>query len=269
MATTTNYGWDTPDDTDYVKDGASAIRTLGSAIDSTLKTQIDAQIPDSLLTTTGDVIYASGASTPARLGIGTNGQVLGSNGTTPVWTNAVGTDAVLTAETATQYIRSFTGQFPLASLNWAANTTYYIPIYLPTFSADRIAFTTSSVTGGTNGAVRMGLYNSSSTTGRPTTVVFDAGTVTATAISTEYSITISQNINAGWYYLAINPTTTTWRCSAAANAQQISYFNSISTTTSAAALTHFTESGITGAFTTAGTLTGVSTAIPIVGLRVA
>jgi hypothetical protein len=36
MATTTNYGWSTPDNTAYVKDGALAIRTLGSAIDTTL-----------------------------------------------------------------------------------------------------------------------------------------------------------------------------------------------------------------------------------------
>ena len=85
MPTTTNYGWTTPADTDLVKDGAAAIRTLGSSIDSTLKTQIDAQIPDSLLTTTGDVIYASGASTPARLGIGSTGQVLTVSGGLPAW----------------------------------------------------------------------------------------------------------------------------------------------------------------------------------------
>jgi hypothetical protein len=36
MATTTNYGWTTPDNTDLVKDGASAIRSLGSAIDTSL-----------------------------------------------------------------------------------------------------------------------------------------------------------------------------------------------------------------------------------------
>jgi hypothetical protein len=36
MATTTNNGWTTPDDTSLVKDGASAIRTLGSAIDTTI-----------------------------------------------------------------------------------------------------------------------------------------------------------------------------------------------------------------------------------------
>lgn len=36
MATTTNFGWETPDDTDLVKDGAAAIRTLGSAIDTSM-----------------------------------------------------------------------------------------------------------------------------------------------------------------------------------------------------------------------------------------
>jgi hypothetical protein len=37
MATTTpNYGWDVPTSTDYVKDGATAIETLGDDIDATL-----------------------------------------------------------------------------------------------------------------------------------------------------------------------------------------------------------------------------------------
>lgn len=35
MATTTNYGWAVPNDTDLVKDGASAMRTLGQSIDTT------------------------------------------------------------------------------------------------------------------------------------------------------------------------------------------------------------------------------------------
>jgi len=38
MASTTNYSWSTPDDTALVKDGASAIRTLGSSVDTTLYT---------------------------------------------------------------------------------------------------------------------------------------------------------------------------------------------------------------------------------------
>ena len=34
MATTTNFGWTTPNNTDLVKDGASAIRTLGNGVDT-------------------------------------------------------------------------------------------------------------------------------------------------------------------------------------------------------------------------------------------
>ena len=36
MPNTTNFNWATPADTDLVKDGAAAIRTLGSSIDTTL-----------------------------------------------------------------------------------------------------------------------------------------------------------------------------------------------------------------------------------------
>lgn len=36
MANTTNFGWETPDDTDLVKDGAAAMRTLGNSIDASL-----------------------------------------------------------------------------------------------------------------------------------------------------------------------------------------------------------------------------------------
>jgi hypothetical protein len=42
-------------------------------------------INDSLLTTTGDIIYASGANTPARLGIGSTNQVLKVSGGLPAW----------------------------------------------------------------------------------------------------------------------------------------------------------------------------------------
>lgn len=45
MATTTNYTWTTPDNTAYVKDGASAIRTLGSSVDTTLFTALGGAYP--------------------------------------------------------------------------------------------------------------------------------------------------------------------------------------------------------------------------------
>ena len=81
MATTTNYGWTTPDDTALVKDGAAAIRTLGSSIDTTTK----ALNPE---TTTGDIAYRSAtANTNTRLALGTAGQILtvNSGATAPEW----------------------------------------------------------------------------------------------------------------------------------------------------------------------------------------
>jgi hypothetical protein len=81
MATTTNYGWGTPDDTDLVKDGALAIRDLGQDIDTTTK----ALNPE---TTTGDIAYRSAtANTNTRLALGTAGQILtvNSGATAPEW----------------------------------------------------------------------------------------------------------------------------------------------------------------------------------------
>jgi len=80
MATTTNYGWTTPDDTALVKDGASAIRTLGTSIDTTVK----ALSPG---TTSGDLDYYTSATAKARLAKGTAGQVLtmNSGATAPEW----------------------------------------------------------------------------------------------------------------------------------------------------------------------------------------
>lgn len=43
MATSPNFGWPEPNDSDYVTDGALAIRTLGDAIDSTVYS-IDLQV---------------------------------------------------------------------------------------------------------------------------------------------------------------------------------------------------------------------------------
>ena len=81
MATTTNYSWTTPDDTALVKDGAAAIRTLGSSVDTTVKNLN----PE---TTLGDISYRSStANTNTRLALGTAGQVLtvNSGATAPEW----------------------------------------------------------------------------------------------------------------------------------------------------------------------------------------
>jgi hypothetical protein len=101
MATTTNFGWETPDDTDLVKDGAAAIRTLGQAIDTSMadleggttgqvlskasNTDMDFTwvttddtnaIQNAIIDAKGDLIVGASADTPARLPIGSNNFVL-------------------------------------------------------------------------------------------------------------------------------------------------------------------------------------------------
>jgi hypothetical protein len=58
-------------------------------------------ISNSLTTTTGDLIYAASANTPARLGIGSTGNVLTVSGGVPVWSAPAGGGKVLQVVSAT------------------------------------------------------------------------------------------------------------------------------------------------------------------------
>ena len=66
MATTTNYGWTTPDNTDLVKDGALAIRTLGSAIDTSMNTALGTKKAGMVLLNTTSFSGVSSFSLPAN-----------------------------------------------------------------------------------------------------------------------------------------------------------------------------------------------------------
>lgn len=118
MATSPNFSWPEPDNSDLVKNGALAIRTAVDAIDSSMadlkggttgqvlsktsNTDMDftwvAQddsnaIQNAIVDAKGDLIAATAADTPARLAVGTNGQVLTADSTAATglaWTTVSG-----------------------------------------------------------------------------------------------------------------------------------------------------------------------------------
>lgn len=164
MATTTNYSWTTPDDTALVKDGALAIRTLGSSVDTTVKNLN----PE---TTLGDIAYRSStANTNTRLAIGTTGQVLTVSGGVPSWATPGGgaTYAIFTDKKASgvaggtftsgaQRTRDLnTTQFNnITSASLASNQvtlpagTYYAEISAIAFRVDQTQARLQNITDGT------------------------------------------------------------------------------------------------------------------------
>lgn len=103
MATTTNFNWSTPDDTSLVKDGASAIRTLGSSIDTTM----------------------------AELKGGTTGQVLSKTSNTDMdftWIEQDDNTLTMRVQTGTSYTPVLAdGINTLVTMDNASSNTFNIP----------------------------------------------------------------------------------------------------------------------------------------------
>ncbi len=102
MATTTNFGWETPDDTDLVKDGAAAIRTALSGVDTSF----------------------------VDLKGGTTGQVLAKNSGTDldfVWTEQDDTTLAFNAQTGTTYTLVAADLGKLVTTSNASAVTVTIP----------------------------------------------------------------------------------------------------------------------------------------------
>lgn len=132
---TSNFGWQMPTSTDLVTDLPADFETFGQAVDTSLadlkggttgqvlskasNTDMDftwvAQddsnaIQNAIVDAKGDLIAATAADTPARLGVGTNGQVLTADSTAStglVWaTPSSGGGYTLIAETTASAVSS-------------------------------------------------------------------------------------------------------------------------------------------------------------------
>jgi len=146
--TTTNFGWDIPQSTDLVKDGATAIAALGQDIDTSLvglkggttgqvlsKTsgtdmaftwvaQDDSNaIQNAIVDAKGDLIAASAADTPARVAVGTNGQVLTADST-------ASTGLAWTTLSTGAYTSIASGTLTIAALNITSIPSTYKSLVL-------------------------------------------------------------------------------------------------------------------------------------------
>lgn len=193
MATTTNYGWTTPDDTALVKDGASAIRTLGSSIDTTTK-NLNPQ------TTTGAIAYRSAtANVNTSLPIGTAGQVLtvNSGATAPEWvTPSSGGITLIQSISASN---SATIQFTSIPATYQ-NLLVYIRNFKPATDAGTLYFR----------------FNSDSTASRHSEQALSANATTAQTFggtSCEISIGNDNSVANGFIRLELPDytNTTTWK----------------------------------------------------------
>jgi len=139
---TSNFNWQMPTATDLVTDLPADFEVFGQAVDSSLadlkggttgqvlKKNTNADMDfvwaaDSAgmtnpMTTTGDTIYSSSGSTPARLGIGSTGNVLTVAGGVPTWAPPAAAASGLTFINKT----TFTGVSSVSVPNDTFTTTY-------------------------------------------------------------------------------------------------------------------------------------------------
>ena len=134
MATTTNFGWETPDDTDLVKDGAAAMRTLGNSIDTSfveLKGGTTGQILSKASNTDLDYTWIAndqGDITGVTAGTGITGG--GTSGAVTVSFDQANFGG---GQLASGKNRSINSNFSV----WQRGTSFTIPSSLVTYTADR------------------------------------------------------------------------------------------------------------------------------------
>jgi len=216
--------------------GAVSATELGyvDGVTSAIQTQLDAKAPSStavtltdtqtltnktltnpviasvvnntLIDAKGDIITATAADTPARLAVGANDTVLtaaSGEATGLKWSTPSGGAPYLVQKVVNNWYGVQGTVAGGANATPVEDTTYFIPIYLNAGTYDRLRCRVGS-NGGTQIDVRLGIYNSSSTTGLPTTVALDAGLVTTENSSSTYDWTINKTLTSGFYYLAFN-----------------------------------------------------------------
>ena len=236
MSVTPNFNWPLIEPTDFVTNLPADFETFADAVDADL----------------------------AGLLGGTTGQVLTKDSNTDhdfSWQNpATGSNVILNGGLSNNWIRTLDNS-ALVTFAPTTSVTYYTPVFLPAGTYNRIGFTSAAYT--STGNARLGIY-ANSIGNRPDTLLLDAGTVSVTATNTDYSITISQTLDAGWYWLAINRQSGIFSFPGLASGVSITMawetaLNATAASGSQINTKGYRQTGVTGAFANAGTLVADTT----------
>ena len=106
-----------------------------------------AAIPKSTVTTAGDLIVADGNASVTRLGIGANGQVLSSNGTTATWTTPAGGGDKVWTQLHSGNITTGSNTFTVSSLASYDSYAVIVNSASSTNGADLYLYPNSSTSG--------------------------------------------------------------------------------------------------------------------------
>jgi hypothetical protein len=188
-----------------LSDSTSTTSSVLAATPTAVKSAYDlaaAAIPKTLTTTTGDIIYASAANTPARLGIGTASQVLSVSGGVPAWTTPASGLSVAGWSAFNFGSTSVIENYPF----WAVNGNLTAAagrgvIALTRFMAPRdftvtnIAFTCSGTSAAGTTVARFGIYTRVGTT---FTLVARTASDTTIFNATETKFTRALNTTGGY-----------------------------------------------------------------------
>jgi len=239
-------------------DGADTITIAASGGSGSVAT-------DTIFDAKGDLAVGTGADTASKLTVGSNGKVLMANSgeaTGLKWSN------IPAAYVTGQYIRPLIGTVLTFALT--ANRMFLGPIQVfKTVTIDQLACNIS-VVGGAGSVIRMGIYSGDN---QPTTLVVDGGTVAASSGAGTKSVSISETLQTGMYWVAyanqVGTSPTTSYCAWAATSS-IGLNNFLSNDSVAGAgNSSWYQDSVTGAFpSTIGTLVADGQP-PIVAMRVA
>jgi hypothetical protein len=158
----------------------------------------DAAIPKSVVTTKGDVVTATASATPARLGVGSNGQVLTADSTTATgikwatpevrtgWTfltsGTVTTGSTLVVSGLSSYNRIMIGLAGVQVSNNSSYLNYWVNNKTETFKGTRITISDNPPSGTSISQIESSLINNP--------YVLGGGAVQGTGIS----LTITDNL---------------------------------------------------------------------------